>query len=60
MKLHKEQGEIGLVSLTAFGIFAFTLIGCGITSWKAGRSEGISGTIKYFEDQGIIEFEDED
>jgi hypothetical protein len=41
----------------------FCLLGCGITSWRLGRHEGITDTVKHFIDIGllkIVDDEDED
>lgn len=36
-------------------IFIFCLLGCGITSYKLGRQEGIETTIEHLVDEGLLE-----
>lgn len=39
-------------------IFIFCLIGCGITSYKLGRQEGIETTIEHLVDEGLLNIEE--
>lgn len=41
-------------------LIAFCLLGCGITSWRKGRAEGIQASVQYFIDEGIIEVVEKD
>lgn len=49
-----------MVSVQALAIFVFCLIGCGITSWRLGRHEGITHTVQHFIDIGVLRIVDED
>ena len=40
-------------------IFAFCLIGCGLTCHALGKQEGIETTIEHLVDNGLLELEDE-
>jgi hypothetical protein len=42
-----------------FAIFVFCLIGCGITSYRLGHTEGVAGAVEYLIDQGVLEVDDE-
>jgi len=48
-----------VVSLEAFIIFGFCLLGCAYTSWKAGQTRGIVATLHYLEKEGVITLEEQ-
>lgn len=48
-----------MVTVQALAIFCFCLIGCGYCSWKLGKQEGITDTVQYFIDTGVIEVTEE-
>ena len=43
-----------------YAIFIFCLIGCGMHSYYLGRRAGITNCIEHLEEQGYIEFTEED
>jgi hypothetical protein len=40
-------------------IFAFCLIGCGLTCHALGKQEGIETTIEHLVDNGLLELDEE-
>jgi len=38
-----------------YAIFIFCLLGCGITSHRLGKQEGIETTIEHLVDEGLLE-----
>ena len=48
-----------MITTTEFAIFIFCLLGCGIHSWKLGKSQGVEATVQYMIDTGVLEVEDE-
>jgi len=54
----RAREELNVVSLEAFIIFGFCLLGCAYTSWKAGQARGIVATLHYLEKEGVITLEE--
>lgn len=46
--------------LIEYAIFLFCLIGCGLQSYFSGRKIGVLACMEYLEEEGYLEFEDED
>jgi hypothetical protein len=46
--------------LLEYAVFLFCLIGCGIHLYLRGRIEGATACLNFLEEQGMVEFEDED
>lgn len=48
-----------VTSIASLAIFAFCLVGCGLTSFFIGRQDGIESTVEYLIEVGVLEVEDE-
>jgi hypothetical protein len=46
-------------TLAGFVVFAFCLIGCGAHCWHLGRKVGITGTVNYLVNKGLLDVDDE-
>lgn len=47
------------MTILHIAVFVFCLIGCGFTSFRLGRQEGIENTVQYMIDQGVLQVEEE-
>ena len=53
-EISMEMGQIEL-NIILFCVFGWSVI----TAWQAGKHRGMSDTIDYFEEKGIIELDDD-
>jgi hypothetical protein len=54
----ENQSKLTEIFMLELAVFIFCMIGCGISSYKLGKQEGIETTIEHLVDEGLLKVDE--